>query len=106
MTTLSTKSTDGRTEWILEEGRLKEIGPQSPAFTLRAENTFILLKLLLQGKNDVLCAVQQERSVSQEDVLIVRGENVSEQGSHAQSSIEIAPELRGTGHTIKPNRDA
>ena len=56
MTTLSTKSTDGRTEWILEEGRLKEIGPQSPAFTLRAENTFILLKLLLQGEK--LCSLR------------------------------------------------
>jgi hypothetical protein len=71
MTTASAKSTSGRVEWLLIDGCLREIGPDSPAFTLSAENTFILLKLLLQGKQEILHAVQKERIVSQQDMLLI-----------------------------------
>jgi hypothetical protein len=69
MTTASIKSANGRTEWLLVDGRLKEIGPDSFTFTLTTEDTYRLFSLLCNGQQDILSAHQKERG-TQEDVSI------------------------------------
>jgi hypothetical protein len=99
MTTMSAKSTSGRTEWVLDNGLLKEIGPSSPLFTLSAEDTFILMKLLFAGKNEIVAAVGRERKLSQQDMISAGVKDdgmISDSGPRigATSSITIADELK------------
>jgi hypothetical protein len=107
MTTFSAKSSSGRTEWQLIDGRLKETGPDSFTFTLTATDTFELLKLLFKGKNEVLQALQKERASENKEKIAVDFEGeLQEHGtkSGATSSITLDDGLRGAGMktTINP----
>jgi len=69
MTTFSARSSNGRTDWILVDGRLREVGPESPSFTLSVEDTFLLYKLFAQAQNDILDAVKRERALTHKDIM-------------------------------------
>jgi hypothetical protein len=72
MTSYSAKSSSGRTEWILKDGRLQEVGPDTYTFTLSATDTFTLLKLLRQGFNEIMYAAGREKSVNvSEDAVLI-----------------------------------
>jgi hypothetical protein len=60
MTMYSAKSANGRTEWILNQGRLTEIGPYSPKLTMTATDTKILFGLLAAGSQDIISAASME----------------------------------------------
>lgn len=111
MTTISVKSANGRTEWALIDGRLKETAPDSFTFTLTAEDTYTLWKLLFQGKDEILMALQKERGIqAQETIRVSTTEDalLTEQGpkTGAQSSITLDEGLRGAGQTMKLSRGA
>ena len=110
MTTYSAKSNSGRTEWILKDGRLQEIGPDTYTFTLTATDTFTLLKLLRQGVNEIIYAAGKEKSIhTSDDAVLVDGEGEpKEQGSHATSSVQIDQGLKDKRLflTIEPGRGA
>ena len=55
------KSSDGRTQWYVQEGRLTEVGPSSPKFTLTANDTLILARLLMESYADIQKAADRER---------------------------------------------
>jgi hypothetical protein len=61
MPALSAKSSNGRINWILHQGRLTEIGPSSPKFTLTATDTSILFGLLAAGSEDIVKYAKQEQ---------------------------------------------
>jgi len=109
MTTYSAKSANSRTEWILQDGRLKEISPDSFMFTLAGRDTLTLLKLLLQGKNEIVYAAQREKTPIADNTLRVDidGEPL-ERGPRATSSIEIDEQITSGGlfKTIEPGRGA
>lgn len=110
MTTYSAKSSSGRTEWQLINGRLKETGPDTYTFTLSATDTFTLLKLLRQGVNEIMYAAGREKSVnvSEDAVHVDNDGEPKEQGSHAMAPVEIDQGLRNKGlfNTIEPGRGA
>jgi hypothetical protein len=60
MTALSAKSSNGRIEWILHQGRLTEIGPSSPKFTMSAIDTSILFGLLAAGSEEIIQQAKAE----------------------------------------------
>jgi len=101
MSTFGAKSSNGRTNWLLIDGRLKEIGPDSPAFTLSATDTLIILKLLRQGVNEIISQANREAGISSSpDTLAVdlRDDSMpSESGRKTgqTSSIEIDAGLKG-----------
>lgn len=69
MTTIldSIKSTSARTEWCIDnEGCLTEISPHSMKFTLSAQDTSILMKLLLRNEQVILegATIEQARTYS------------------------------------------
>jgi hypothetical protein len=47
------RSGDGRTEWYVDKGRLSEVSPSSPKFTLSAIDTHRLLELLTQCSAEI-----------------------------------------------------
>ena len=109
MSTTSAKSSSGRTFWQLIDGRLKETGSDSYTFTLTAEDTLTLFKLLLIGKDEILRAVQKERHMSQQEVITVNTQQdtmLTDSGPQmgSTSSIEIDQQLRGAGQTIHKTR--
>jgi hypothetical protein len=110
MTTYSAKSSSGRTEWTLINGRLKEVGSDTYTFTLSATDTLILLKLLRQGVNEIIYAAGKDKSINVSDdaVLVDNDGEPKEQGSHAVSSVEIDDGLRDKGlfKTVEPGRGA
>jgi hypothetical protein len=54
------KSLNGRTEWVLDNGRLSEVGPYSPKFTLTAADTAILKNLLCMNNDEIDKAAEHE----------------------------------------------
>ena len=56
----STKSSNGRVHWLVDQGRLKEIGPSSPMFTLTATDTLILATLLVAEYETIKLAAERE----------------------------------------------
>ena len=60
MTTYGAKSSNGRINWVLDKGRLTEIGPSSPKFTMSAIDTKILFGLLATGAEDIVKYAEQE----------------------------------------------
>jgi hypothetical protein len=56
----SAKSNNGRTEWAIIDGRLKEIGPESPTFTLTAVDTMTLTVLLMSEFEGIKQAAEHE----------------------------------------------
>ena len=72
MTSYSAKSSSGRTEWTLINGRLKEVGPDTYTFTLSGTDTLTLLKLLRQSVNEIMYAAGREKSVNvSEDAVLI-----------------------------------
>ena len=63
MTARSTKSNSGRIEWIVQDGRLKEISPESFTFTLTATDTLILAGLLIVELDNIKAAAEREQSL-------------------------------------------
>ena len=58
------RSQSGRTEWAIIDGRLKETGPESPTFTMTAQDTLTLTILLMTEYKAIVKAAQQEHSLA------------------------------------------
>lgn len=61
MQVLAARSSDKRIEWSVDNGRLTEIGPSAPKFTLSATDTSILARLLMESYEDIKNAADKER---------------------------------------------
>jgi hypothetical protein len=61
MAALSAKSSNGRINWILHQGRLTEIGPSFPKFTMSAIDTSIWFGLLAAGSEDIVKYAKAEQ---------------------------------------------
>ncbi len=58
------RSSSGRIEWAIIDGRLKETGPESPTFTMTATDTFTLATLLMTEYTNIVKAAQQEQGIA------------------------------------------
>src|SRR6266566_1204825 len=58
------RSNNGRIEWAIIDGRLKETGPESPTFTMSAQDTLTLTILLMTEYKAIVKAAQQEHSLA------------------------------------------
>ena len=69
MATYLAKSNNGRTNWALVDGRLKETSPDTPTFTLTATDTMTLYQLLAQAKGEILEAMLKEQGATRNDAM-------------------------------------
>ena len=58
------QNTSGRVLWSVMSGRLREEGPESFSFTMTATDTYVLLGLLLDSKDEIEVRTSGSKSIS------------------------------------------